>query len=195
MAWQDSDMSFSLFCEETGWEYNGGSLSGLFVRKRNLVRPAFWRMLADIVRFNRTATRVLARGDEPTVGQFLREEGYSREFAEKYLLPMGAAIWSCPTGTFAEFPMRFIAEFYSNHGLLSVFHRPTWRVIAGGSRSYVERLVSRLRGAGTRTEIVQIDHRILSRVITDCKSKSVKSIILGILAANRSFARVYKPAY
>ena len=146
VAWQDSDMSFSLFCEETGWEYNGGSLSGLFVRKRNLVRPAFWRMLADIVRFNRTATRVLARGDEPTVGQFLREEGYSREFAEKYLLPMGAAIWSCPTGTFAEFPMRFIAEFYSNHGLLSVFHRPTWRVIAGGSRSYVERLVSRLRG-------------------------------------------------
>jgi len=146
VAWQDSNMSFSLHCQQSGWQYNGGSLPGLFVQKRNLVRPAFWRMLADIVRFNRTATRVLARTDEPTVGQFLKEQGYSQAFAQKYLLPMGAAIWSCPTGTFSEFPIRFIAEFYRNHGLLSVLHRPTWRVIAGGSRNYVQPLVARLRG-------------------------------------------------
>lgn len=82
-------------------------------------------MLLDIRRFNRDAPRLIAGDDETTVGEFLSRHGYSSEFAEQYLLPMGAAIWSCPTGTFARFPIRFIVDFYQNHGLLSITRRPT----------------------------------------------------------------------
>ena len=143
-----TSMSFSVRCDEANLEYNGSSLNGLFAQRRNLVRPSFYRMLADIVRFNRDAPE-LALGrpetDETTVGEFLGRHRYSREFAEHYLLPMGAAIWSCPVGTFANFPIRFIVEFYRNHGLLSFRKRPTWRVIEGGSRNYVAKMTERFR--------------------------------------------------
>jgi len=141
-----TSMSFSVRCDAANLEYNGSSLNGLFAQRRNLVRPGFYRMLADILRFNREAPElVLNRSatDETTVGEYLAQQRYSREFSEYYLLPMGAAIWSCPLGTFVDFPIRFIAEFYQNHGLLSVRNRPTWRVIDGGSRNYVARMVER----------------------------------------------------
>jgi predicted NAD/FAD-binding protein len=136
---QPTSMSFSVRCDRTGLEYNGTSLNGVFAQRRNLMRPSFLRMIRDILRFNREAPAALKQhGDEVTLGDYLRAEGYSPQFSDQYLLPMGAAIWSCPPGTFAEFPLRFIVEFYQNHGLLSVTNRPTWRVITGGSRSYVE---------------------------------------------------------
>jgi predicted NAD/FAD-binding protein len=141
-----TSMSFSVRCDAANLEYNGSSLNGLFAQRRNLLRPGFYRMLADILRFNREAPElVLSRSatDETTLGEYLATHRYSREFAEYYLLPMGAAIWSCPLGTFADFPIRFIAEFYQNHGLLSVRNRPTWRVIEGGSRNYVAKMVER----------------------------------------------------
>ncbi len=146
IASQPTSMSFSVRCDRTGLEYNGSSLNGLFAQRRNLFRPSFHRMIRDILRFNREGPElVLSRpaDDSMTVGEFLKQHRYSREFADQYLLPMGAAIWSCPTGTFAEFPIRFIVEFYRNHGLLSVRHRPTWRVIEGGSRTYVAAMVPR----------------------------------------------------
>lgn len=137
-------MGFSVCDERTGLEYNGETLNSLFAQRRNLFRPSFYRMLADIRRFNIEATRFVDDcGDEMTVGEFLARHRYSRGFIDQYLLPMGAAIWSCPTGTFAEFPIRFIIEFYQNHGLLSIVHRPTWRVIDGGSRTYVRAMTSR----------------------------------------------------
>jgi len=129
-----------------GLEYNGDSLNTLFAQRRNLLRPSFYRMLADILHFNGQARRLVADcNDETTVGEFLSRHGYSRAFAEQYLLPMGAAIWSCPPGAFAQFPIRFIVEFYHNHGLLSVLRRPTWRVIEGGSRSYVRAMTAGFR--------------------------------------------------
>ena len=140
VASRATSMSFSVRCDAANLEYNGSSLNGLFAQRRNLLRPSFYRMLADIMRFNRDAPElVLSRPatDETTVAEFLGQHRYSREFAEHYLLPMGAAIWSCPLGTFETFPIRFIVEFYKNHGLLSVRNRPTWRVIEGGSRNYV----------------------------------------------------------
>lgn len=140
VASQPTEMSFSVHDERTGLEYNGHSLSTLFAQRRNLLRPSFYVLLADILRFNRQAERLVAEGGETTVSEFLRRYRFSRTFAEHYLLPMGAAIWSCPTSTFAQFPIRFIVEFYKHHGLLSVTRRPTWRVIAGGSRSYVQAL-------------------------------------------------------
>jgi predicted NAD/FAD-binding protein len=148
VASRPTSMSFSVRCDRTGLEYNGSSLNGLFAQRRNLLRPSFHRMIRDILRFNREGPElVLSRpvDDAMTVGEFLTQQRYSREFADQYLLPMGAAIWSCPTGTFAEFPIRFIVEFYRNHGLLSVRHRPTWRVIEGGSRTYVAGMLPRFR--------------------------------------------------
>lgn len=139
-----TSMSFSVQSEPANLEYNGSSLNGLFAQRKNLFRPSFYRMLADIVRFNREAPeKVLgaATSDETTVGEYLARNCYSAEFANHYLLPMGSAIWSCPLGTFEQFPIRFIVDFYRNHGLLSLRHRPTWRVIEGGSRSYVRKMV------------------------------------------------------
>jgi predicted NAD/FAD-binding protein len=143
---QPTEMSFSVHDEKTGLEYNGHSLNTLFAQRRNFFRPKFYRMVADILRFNRQAKSIefdveLGSNDPMTVGEFLKRYKYSAEFQNYYLLPMGAAIWSCPTGVFAEFPIRFIAEFYKNHGLLNVGDRPTWRVIKGGSQTYVRALI------------------------------------------------------
>lgn len=153
-----TSMSFSVRCDRAGLEYNGTSLNGLFSQRRNLFRPSFHRMIRDILRFNRQAPRILdgdcdsidqslrsTSRDDVTIGEYLRRERYSAEFADHYLLPMGAAIWSCPTGRFAEFPLRFIVEFYKNHGLLSLTDRPTWRVITGGSQAYVRRITAPFR--------------------------------------------------
>ncbi|QDU79619.1 protoporphyrinogen oxidase [Polystyrenella longa] len=141
---QPTSMSFSVRNQKNGLEYNGTSLNGFFAQRRNLFRPQFYRFLREIVRFNREGTELAITDEESdlTVAQFLKEGGYSRFFAEHYLLPMGAAIWSCPPETFANFPMQFIAQFYHHHGLLSLKDRPTWRVIEGGSQEYVKRLTA-----------------------------------------------------
>jgi len=146
VATRPTSMSFSVTDERSGLEYNGANLNTIFAQRRNLLRPSFYRMLADIVRFNKQARCEPESFDDGlTVGQFLKQFGYSREFADHYLLPMGAAIWSCPLGKFADFPLRFVTEFYRNHGLLDVWNRPTWRVIDGGSRNYVDRMISGFR--------------------------------------------------
>jgi len=140
-------MSFSVRSDRENLEYNGSSLSGLFCQRRNLVRPSFYRMVRDIIRFNRESPKILESADGAmTVAQYLKSYGYSRPFADHYLLPMGAAIWSCPTATFEAFPIQFIVAFYRNHGLLSLSDRPTWRVIKGGSRQYVDAITRRFRG-------------------------------------------------
>ncbi len=161
-----TEMSFSVRNDQTGLEYNGHSLNSLFAQRRNLLRPSFYRMLADIVRFNREAVRLVSDcDDETTVGEFLLRHGYSREFADQYLLPMGAAIWSCPTGTFSEFPMRFIVEFYHNHGLLSVRNRPTWRFVGGGSETYVRAMTRDFRDRIRLRTPIQSVRRDLNSVI------------------------------
>ena len=136
-----TSMSFSVRADEDNLEYSGSGLSGMFVQKRNLLRPGFYRMIRDILRFNREALDQTDDSEvEQTVGDFLVQNRYSSQFSRHYLLPMGAAIWSCPTSTFKNFPIRFICDFYRNHGLLSLKNRPTWRVIKGGSRNYVQAL-------------------------------------------------------
>ncbi|MEM9490290.1 MAG: FAD-dependent oxidoreductase [Myxococcota bacterium] len=144
---QDSSMSFSVRCERTGLEWASHSARALFAQRRNALRPRFWRMLADIARFNREAPRLLERpGGELTVRDYLGRSGMSRAFAEHYLIPMGAAIWSCPPEQFYAFPMRFLVRFMANHGMLSVLSQPVWRVVEGGSASYVTALLDRFRG-------------------------------------------------
>jgi predicted NAD/FAD-binding protein len=138
-----TEMSFSVRCERSRIEYNGSNLNGLFAQRSNLLKPRFHRMLQDILRFNREALELLgADHDSLTVDEYVTQRGYSRQFSDLYLIPMGAAIWSCPPETFGKFPVRFIVEFYRNHGLLSIRNRPQWRVISGGSARYVEKLIA-----------------------------------------------------
>jgi predicted NAD/FAD-binding protein len=140
---QDSEMSFSVRCELTGLEYNGASLNALFAQRRNLLRPRFYGMLFDILRFNREAPRVLNLDEEHlTLDEFLRQGRYSDEFIRHYITPMGAAIWSASPSGMGGVPVGFFVRFFHNHGLLSVSDRPTWKVIRGGSRNYVSRLVA-----------------------------------------------------
>lgn len=139
---QASNMSFSVKCEKTGLEYNGTTLNSLFAQRRNLLRPSFYRMVRDILRFNREATALLEHGtDLLSLAEFLYVGGYSREFIEHYLIPMGAAIWSADPLQMYDFPARFFVRFLHNHGMLSVNERPQWYVIKGGSQAYVKKLV------------------------------------------------------
>ncbi len=143
---QPSDMSFSVSCARSGLEYNGTSLNGVFAQRANLISPGFWGMLRDILRFNKEAPALLSdQGEEMTLGEFLDRGGYGRRFRDYYILPMGAAIWSSDAAGMLAFPARLFVRFFMNHGLLSINDRPTWRVVQGGSRSYVERLLEPFR--------------------------------------------------
>jgi predicted NAD/FAD-binding protein len=143
VAWQDSDMSFSVRHHRTGLEYNGSNLNGLFAQRSNLFRPRFHGMIRDILRFNREAPKLLEPGAaDPTLSAYFDQENYSQAFVENFILPMGAAIWSASKAMMQQMPARFLVRFFDNHGMLSVNDRPVWRVIKGGSRSYVDKLVA-----------------------------------------------------
>lgn len=140
---QPTEMSFSVSHDLADVEYSGSTLGTLFAQRRNLVRPGYWRMLRDILRFNRESIRDLDAGhlaEGTTLGDYLDQRGYSREFRDWYLIPMGAAIWSSGTRGMARFPLAFFVRFFRNHGLLSIDDRPQWRTLIGGSRSYLEPL-------------------------------------------------------
>jgi predicted NAD/FAD-binding protein len=139
VASQPTSMSFSVRCDRTGLEYNGANLDRLFAQRRNLLRPRFYRMLRDILRFGREAPLWLAEADDTlSVESWSRDRGYSEAFVEHYLVPLGAALWSCPPATFRQFSMKFVVDFLHNHAMLRVGGRPVWRVVKGGSRTYVD---------------------------------------------------------
>jgi predicted NAD/FAD-binding protein len=143
VASQASDMSFSVRNERSGLEYNGTSFNALFAQRSNVFRPSFHRMIRDILRFNREAPAVLEPGHaDMTLGQFLSGRRYSQEFIDNYIIPMGAAIWSASPATMRQMSVSFFVRFFDNHGLLTVNDHPTWRVISGGSRNYVDKLVA-----------------------------------------------------
>ncbi len=142
-SWQPSVMSFSVQSEATGLEYNGANLDALFAQRSNLLRPSFWRMVRDILRFNREAPALLEQGERGLrLGDYLDHGGFGREFERLYLVPMAAAIWSAEPALVREMPAYFLVRFFLHHGLLQLEDRPAWRVISGGSREYVARLTA-----------------------------------------------------
>lgn len=142
VAWQYSDMSFSLRCEKTGLEYNGTSVNSLFAQRLNALRPSFLRMIRDILRFNEQAKQDLpSLADDITLKEYLQRGHYSRAFIERYIVPMGRAIWSANESAMLGFPARFFIDFFDRHGFLNVNNRPRWRAIQGGSREYVRKLI------------------------------------------------------
>ncbi len=145
VASQPTEMSFSVSCDLTGLEYGGNNLNTLFAQRKNIFSPSYLKMIKDILRFNKEAIEDLdaQRIDEATtLGQYLDQKDYGKTFANKYLIPMGSAIWSASTDSMFDFPLLFFVRFFKNHGLLSVNNRPQWRVIKGGSNQYLAPLTA-----------------------------------------------------
>lgn len=143
---QNTDMSFAASIDNGRIEYAGSNLGTLFAQRRNLVNPLYWGMLGDILRFNRTAKQSLATGDADglSLGEYLDRGRFGRRLRDHYLLPMAAAIWSCPTATMTAFPATSFLHFFRNHGLLDLRDRPQWQTVTGGSGTYVNRILEDL---------------------------------------------------
>ena len=142
-----SDMSFGVDGHASGLQYNGTNLNTLFAQRSNLLNLPFLRMIREILRFNKESREDLASdsiNDDETLGEYLNRNRYSRYFRNNYIVPMGAAIWSAPEIVLEQFPIRFFLQFFNNHGMLSVDDRPNWRVISGGSATYVSAMMDRL---------------------------------------------------
>jgi len=153
-----SEMSFSVCIEQPRIEWAGTSIASLFAQKRNLLRPRFLRMLADIARFNREAPGFV--DPDPAqpmdLGTFLERGRYGSAFRDWYLLPMAAAIWSCPVDTMRAFPVASFIRFFVNHGLLQVTRRPRWMTVTGGGREYVRRLCEDLSDVRLSTPVTAV---------------------------------------
>ncbi len=178
----ETEMSFAVSLARPNLEWSGSSLATVFGQKRNLLRPDFWRMLADILRFNRESVAWLeAHPDgEVSLRDYLAAGGYSRAFSEWYLLPMGAAIWSCPAGQMLDYPLATFVRFCRNHGLLQVFDRPLWRTVQGGGREYVKRLAAELTDIRLATPVRRIKHHLKGiDVVSDSSVERFDQVVLA----------------
>lgn len=154
-----SDMSFAFSARDIDLEYAGDNLRTLFAQRRNLLRPAFWRMTADILRFNRAANARLDEGldESATLGELLDELDMAEPFRRYYLLPMSAAIWSCPQDEMLAFPAERFLRFFRNHGLIQLADRPRWRTVAGGGREYLRRMLPGIQRVITGTPVRRVE--------------------------------------
>ncbi|MEO6363872.1 MAG: FAD-dependent oxidoreductase [Caldimonas sp.] len=188
VATAPSDMSFSVQVPGADLEWSGSSLNSVFAQRRNLSRPAFWAMLADIVRFNRLANRLV--GDEAgtsaaaldlSIGDFLDQHRFGLAFRDWYFLPMIGSIWSCPTGQMLQFPIATMIRFCHNHGLLQVTGRPRWHTVRGGARHYVARMLESIADARSGTPVRGVRRRCDGGVdvATDAGSQRFDAVVLA----------------
>ena len=169
VAWQPSTMTFSVSDGRGDFEYNGSSPNGLFAKRAHLVTPWFHRMMADLAPLQPRRARCCCTqdGDGPSLGHWLEQQRFSRPFIDRLIVPQASAVWSADPHQMWSFPARFLAEFFDNHGMLSVRDRPRWRTVRGGSARYVEALtgaVPRPAAAGHPVRSVRRDpDHVLSR--------------------------------
>ncbi|WP_428425804.1 NAD(P)/FAD-dependent oxidoreductase [Methylibium sp.] len=163
VATAPSEMSFSVQVPQgraAGLEWSGCDLNTVFAQRRNLVRPGFWRMLKDILRFNRITTAMAQRNADAqrsqSIGDFLAAQRFSSEFRDWYFLPMIACIWSCPADQMLRFPVATMIRFCHNHGLIQVVGRPQWHTVRGGARHYVQKMVEHLPDVRLATPVRQV---------------------------------------
>ena len=157
-----SDMSFSVQVPQknAALEWSGSNLNTVFAQRSNLLNPRFWRMLRDLMRFNKLATQIAKSGAEAQLMQpleeFLQKNLFSAEFRDWYLLPMLGCIWSCPTSQMLQFPVATMVRFCHNHGLLQVNDRPQWWTVAGGAKHYVEKIIADIADKRLNTAVHSI---------------------------------------
>ncbi|MCG8544510.1 MAG: FAD-dependent oxidoreductase [Alphaproteobacteria bacterium] len=179
-----SDMSFAASLADGALEYAGTGVNGLLGQRTNAMRPRFWRMVRDLMRFYREAPAAAARlSDEVTIGDFLRDGRYGEAFAEDHLLPMGAAIWSTTAEDIKAYPASAFIGFFAQHGLLTLRNRPRWRTVDGGSREYIDRLAAPFRHRIRFAEARRI-HRTGNRVLVEDQQGAVDAYDHVIVAAH-----------
>ncbi|MCY4357903.1 MAG: FAD-dependent oxidoreductase [Gammaproteobacteria bacterium] len=190
---QKTEMSFSVRNDALDLEYNGHNLNTLFAQRRNLYHPGFYRLVLDILRFNREskATLLSDKTAGQTLLQFVKDRSFSATFVNNYLLPMVAAIWSCSLAQAEKFPLGFFLRFFNHHGLLDIRNRPQWYVLKGGSHAYIKPITrpfaerihcrSPVSAVRRRVDCVELDikgtTRIFDQVILACHSNQALSIL------------------
>jgi predicted NAD/FAD-binding protein len=189
VATAPSDMSFSVQVPEHNLEWSGSSLDTVFAQRRNLLRPRFVHMLAEILRFNKLATALAERGAEAAlaepIGDFLQREGFGATFRDWYFLPMIGCIWSCPTDQMLRFPIATLIRFCHNHGLIQVSKRPQWHTVRGGAQRYVEKLLQAITDARLNCPVRKISRlppgtgQAGVRVSTDAGTERFDEVVLA----------------
>ena len=145
VAYQPTEMSFSVTSKKANIEYNGNTINSLFAQRRNILRPRFWRIVRDILKFNKACKAFVAEKRDTasmTLQDVINELKLSDDFARYYILPMCAAIWSASLAQTRQFPLTFFLQFFNNHGLLNISDRPQWYTIKGGSSTYIPPLIA-----------------------------------------------------
>ncbi|QDD11764.1 NAD(P)/FAD-dependent oxidoreductase [Candidatus Methylopumilus rimovensis] len=145
VPYENSAMSFSVKDSQKDFEYNGTNLNALFAQRKNFINPSFYKMIREILRFNKSSIILLSGDEEISLGDYLKREGYSDFFKKYYILPMGSAIWSSNIKTMMQFPAKFFIQFFNNHGMLNINDRPQWLTISGGSINYVDKMIKPFR--------------------------------------------------
>ena len=145
VPYENSAMSFSVKDSQKDFEYNGTNLNALFAQRKNFINPSFYKMIREILRFNKSSIILLSGDEEVSLGDYLKREGYSDFFKKYYILPMGSAIWSSNIKTMMQFPAKFFIQFFNNHGMLNINDRPQWLTISGGSINYVNKMIEPFR--------------------------------------------------
>jgi predicted NAD/FAD-binding protein len=182
-----SDMSFSVqapnaWGQET-LEWSGSNLDTVFAQRRNLARPKFLKMLLDVMRFNKLCTQIAEQQSEREMRQplseFLKQHGFGEAFKNWYFLPMMGCIWSCPTDQMLAFPVATMIRFCHNHGLIQVTNRPRWFTVKGGSRNYVEKIVSKIadKRLNTPVQLIERDEQGV-RVITQDHAERFDEVVI-----------------
>lgn len=185
VASQPSDMSFSFRCGDSGLEYRGdNTFDAIFAQRRNALRPSFYRMIRDILRFNALADALVAAEPSVTLGDFLASRGFSGPMVDDYLLPMAGAIWSAEPARILAFPASHFGRFFRNHGLLQVEGRPQWRTVTGGSREYVRALLRPIRDRLLLDTPVEWVQRHADRVVVKARGRPTAEFDEVILACH-----------
>lgn len=175
VAHEPSCMSFGVSMDGGAVEYSGQTLNSVFARRRNAASPTFWKMLTDIPRFHRDARSAIGAGlgDAVSLGDFVRDNGYSDGFCSYFLQPMAAAIWSTPGMRALDYPAMSFFKFFANHGLLQVLNLPEWRTVSGGSRTYVDKIVAQLEGRfRTSHAVVRVERGVSGVAVTDAAGET-----------------------
>jgi predicted NAD/FAD-binding protein len=183
-----SDMSFSVkvpgALKGQTLEWSGTDLNSVFAQRSNLFNPRFWRMLADVMRFNALCTRIAKAQREQDLqqplGEFLRTNRFSEAFRDWYFLPMLGCIWSCPTDQMLQFPVATMIRFCHNHGLIQVTNRPQWFSVVGGARHYVEKILAGVhdKRLNTPVRLIERDEQGV-RIITDGHAERFDEVVIA----------------
>ncbi len=201
VATAPSDMSFSVQVPggagTSAIEWSGSNLSTVFAQRSNLLRPRFWGMLADLLRFNRLATDMAQANDvallAQPLGDFLQAQRFGDAFRDWYLLPMLGCIWSCPTDQMLRFPVATMVRFCHNHGLLQLSHRPQWRTVRGGARHYVDKIVAQIADKRLNTPVRRIERDAAGVCLsTDHGTERFDHVVLAV-HADQSLALLAAP--